>query len=733
MAPPEEEDARGPLEGPLAWPNWFFPAVAGVVLVAYALFVLGPILVVLSQGHAIAGDPSEYLLTARVGLSNAPGAYPYVFPALPSLYAAAGASRLGFAAAYNAADLLSGVLAIGVALAFGLLGYAVGRSRLSAVSSAALAGTFPAVLAEIGWGGQAQFVALISGTVAVALLVWSAPSLPSVGRSAAAGALLAFAALAEPYAAACSVLFAAAVLFLTHRLRGLSLRAILVDAIALLPPVAAVLYVDLRAGPSSPQQLGSPSLYYALGSGGLAFTENLVGLYDLGAVLGCVAIFGALAAVALLTPGLGRRAGIAFAGATVAFLGQAFVVTPEVYWTRAAIFLLLPTAVATAVLTAPHPRAASAPGPYLRRRRWVRRPSRRQGHVIRAAAAAVALSLIAVQLAVDLGGYPGDLTNNEFSRGDLANLTWLRGETGGVLLVAPESLDFPIAFATERPLYPAVQPYWFDTSVERSSAEFASTVLDGSQWIQAGPVELVENGPPGGLSLPTVLVAQSPYLVPLATLTAEEGGTYAQSDRAPATPSPPTLAPGLNSVPQVAGSTRLPTYNLTSLGSVADGAVSLALSFVASGGAGGPLSVGLSFAGVSLSTPVVYGTNASVTATYQEPGEIGVQLPLSLWASGGPGVLVSAPTVVGAPSGPELVWSLVPDEPEFNVSINVTLPQLAAAVPSLVSEASALTSHGVGWVVVDSTTNASALDRFTDDPLFAADGSTNSFAVFRVV
>ena len=731
------EVPRAPPAGRWAFPSWFLPSLALVSFVAYGIFVLAPIVILLQGGWAFAGDPSEYLLSAHRGFGSGPGELPYVFPALPTLYRPIDLFHVPVGQAWAVADLVSGVLLILVAVAFGVLGYALGRSRLAALASGAAAGTFPALIGEVGWGGQAQFVAIILGTLAVALLLTETVRLSAAQRWLVAGLLLGGAALAEPYAAACLVVFAGATLLFQGGRAGLRPRALVRFLPVLVPPAVAVVFVEWLAGPSSPQGLGPPVLLYAATTGGWGFLASAAGLGDLWSVVTYLVVLGVLVVAAFVPPGIDRRSAAVAAGAVVAFAGEAFVVTPATYWPRAETFLVVPLAVAIALLFA-RPRAvpidaspASSTTPSLARPTRRRRARR----WVRGATITVAVALVLVQVVAAYGAYPGDLQFNEFDAQTIGGLSWLRSGSGGVVVVAPEALTFPIAYATERPIYPAVQPFWFDTSEERSAAVFASTVVAGAAWIDSGPLEVVEGGPPGVPSTPSVFLYQSAYLVPVGTFVEEEGGSFGQTfavrAASPAGVSPTLPASGAS----LSGEAQLPTYSVTTLSSVAaNGSAVVNYSFRPVSSGPSSVAVGVAFPGVGLDAGAVPGAVASVEATFSVSGGTTVDLPLTVSAAANASVRV-APVVLGAEDGvPTLLWNVTPaGGGAFNVSIILGLPDLPATDPALVMEAAALAQHDVQWVVVDTATNASALPRFEQDALFSLVATSGPFDVFRVV
>jgi len=731
-----DASAAGSGEAGPGWPRWFAPGVAVALAVGYGILVLGPVVVLLHLGWAFGGDPSEYLLTAHRGFGAGSGDLPYVFPLVPALYSPVSALNPSFADAYALADVVSGLLVIALAGSFGVLGYVVGRGRLASASAAASAGTFPAILGEVGLGGQAQFVALILGTLAAALVLAATPCVPSMRARVGAGLLLAAAALAEPFTAACLVIFVSVALLLALGRRERSWRTGAGYVPLLFPPVLAVAAVELLAGASAPGGLGGSVLSYAVASGGGSFALHALGFADLWTTLGYAIILGGLVVVVVVAPGLGRREGAAVGASLVAFLLEALIVTPAVYWPRAAYFFVLPAAVTTAVLVARLERSAlgtgSAPrgGPRLplrvstRTSRWV-------GHLVAVAAVAVVVG----QVATAYSAYPGTLQFNEFRPTDLGALSWLRSADGGIVLVAPSALTFPVAYATERPLYPAVQPFWFDTDEERSAAVFADTVTAGASWIDAGPLEVVEAGAPGSPSSPSLFVSQSAYFVPVGTVVEEQGDAVAPAVTALPKEAARPWTIAATSGPTLSGATSLPTYAITSAASVsAQAVVSVNLSFEPVDAGAGPVSVGLALSQVGVRNLRFQGLEAELDATFEVPGGTAVDLPLAVTLAGGPTVSVSPPTLASSGNGPMVLWGLDPSSGRgFNASMSVALPSLSTPSASLVVESAALGSNQVQWVVVDPATNSSQLPRFELDPTFAFDRDSGGFDVFRVV
>jgi len=722
--------------GKRALPDWFVPWLGGILFAAYAAFILGPIAALIGSGWAFAGDPAEYLLTAHRGFGSGPGELPYVFPTLPLVYRPFEAIGLSFGRMYAMADLATGVVAILLTIAFGVLGYVLGKGPVAALAAAASAGTFPAILGEIGWGGQAQMLSVTLGVLAVAVLLYRAPALPSWRSGLAAGLLLGLAALTEPYAAACLTLFAAFTVLLFAGRSGLRPAVLLRYASFVAPPIGGAAFVSWFAGAASPKGLGAPVIVYAIQTNSPGFLVTAVGFADVWTVVGYLLVLGAVAVMLVFGPGLERRALAAFGGAALAFVAQVFLVTPATYWPRAATFFVLPLAIATAALVpALFRRMAPARAELSSRpRSWVaRRP--RADRWLRRVSAGAAIALVVAQVVVAYGAYPGGLQFNEFDSNSVGGLSFLRSADGAVVLVAPEALTFPIAYATERPLYPAVQPFWFDTAEERSAAVFASTVASGAAWIDSGSLELVEDGAPSGPSSPSLYVYQSAYLIPVGTVVEEEGGSFAQTYAArgpgPNLAGPTAPASGAS----LTGQTQLPSYQVSTVSSItAGGAVMVNFTFRSAAHPAPSVGVGLTFPQIGLEDARLAGGVASLVGTFQEPGGTAVDLPLQVSVLANSSVDVGPPTINGSAYGPVLLWNLsAPGDPQFNVSIVVDLPSLMPSPPALIQEAAALGDYDVHWVVVDSATNASSLPRFDSDPLFASVRWSGPFEVFEVL
>ncbi|HYA10916.1 MAG TPA: hypothetical protein VEH10_04520 [Thermoplasmata archaeon] len=706
-------------------------------MVGYLVFLFGPILAMIHDGWAFGPDPSEYLLTAHRGFGGGPGELPYVFPLLPAAYTPLNAAGPSFAAAYATADVITAVLLVCLAASFGAIGFVVGRGRVAALASAATVGTFPAFLGEVGWGGQAQFLSLAFGALAVAVLLAVEPGSESWRAKAVAGGLLTAAVLTEPYSAASLVIFAAVVVLFGTRGHFLQRRSLLSYLVALGPPLAAGGALDALVGSSAPQGLDRPVLAYAVGPGGWGFAVASAGFADSQTDLVYLIVVGALVVGAFLAPGIDRRGLTALVGSTVGFLAAVFLLTPAIYWPRAAEFLAIPLGVATAVLIsnlrAPRP-DATAPAPPSPRRRFRLTP--RRVRWVRGGTAMAAVALITVQVVAGYsGGYVGGLQFDEFSMSSLGALSWLRSAEGSVVLVAPKELTFPVAYATERPIYPDVQPFWFDTETERQAAVFGSTVVAGSSWIDAGPLELVEDGPPGYPSNPSLFLYDSDYLVPFGAVVEEEGGAYAAQPPPAGPMSSPAVQPNLPASGAVlVGATQLPTYNVSTVSAFGpSGSFSVNLSFRPASGSPQPVGFGFAFSQVTVGGLERTGLGESLIAQFAQGGGIGLNLSLDIAATGGPSVDVATPALMSAPDGPTLLWNVTPSGGSpFNVSLEFTFSGIATGLASLISEASALAAHDVRWVVVDADTNSTQLPRFALDRVYTFERASGAFDVFRV-
>jgi hypothetical protein len=723
-------------------PEWFSRRTRLLLLLTlfagYAAFILVPIAARLLSGHAFGGDVAEYLLTARQDASGGSGSFHYLFPVLPALYVPYALTNPGYVPSYAFADVVSGLLGILLFGASGVLGYAIGRTAAAAAAAAVCVGTFFLILSEIGWGAQAQSLAFGLGLAAVAILLLDRVPrwLPSAPWSA--GLLLGAAVLTESYSASYFVVFAYAWIVLSQGRRLLSRQAIRTYWPLVALPIAAILGVSALGGSAAANVATDPILPHALTV--YAWSTALSNI-DFGNVVNayaCVLLAGVFVVFAVLATLWTRRAGMIVSASVVGFLVETFLLTPGVYWDRAPYFIVFPMAAAAAVMIPGLPRAIrrssvrdlpSAPGSSRRRRR----------KAIDLACAIAVAGVLLTQSAISLELYPQILRFYDVEPSQISELTWMRGETGGAVMVSPEGLTFPLAYATGRPLFPWTQPIWFDTPSERSAAITADMLVSGRQWIDAGSLKVADTGGPTNSTSPGVFVYRYPYFVKVFDLTEGEGAV----PETPAHNAPPfripNATPGASDpTPAFTDTDSLSTYSVTKATTVGpNGTVWVNLTFRSTSPTMEPVYVGLQAPQADLTGFELGPRGGSLSESHDQPGSTLIKFLSRVGLTVPSNQTLGAPIESAASGFPTIYWPISPGVGftggELNVSFSIGVAGLSPSAPALLTESSVMRENGIEWAILDTSAEAGLLPRFNLDPTFQLYWSSPTYDVYRVV
>jgi hypothetical protein len=704
---------------------------------AYGTLILVPIVVRLASGHEFGGDVGEYLLTSHQLLTSTAASDRYLFPALPALYVPGSASNWSYVVSYAAADLVSGLLTLALVAGAGLLGYSLHRSAVSAGASAGIVGTFFLTLEEIGWGAQGQILAFALGVTAVALLLRTQldPRPPRVVYGVAL--LLGAAVLTESYAAAYFVLWILILLVVELGRRALTRESLRAYWPVIALPAAALAVVSVTGGSAAASVVRYPILPYVLSPGPLLNAFFQIDFGNIANAFACLLLLGTFAVFAVLGRTWTRRDAVVALSALLAFAVEVLVLTPIVYWDRAPYFLAFPLAIASAAMApaALTSRAARSQLPPARPHRWKLRL--RRSRWVDVAGSVVVAGALLTQTVVAVDTYPGILSFYDIDATSLSALTWLRGDTGGLLSAAPEGQTFAIAYATERPIFPRTQPVWFDNAPEQQAAILASKLVAGRQWIDAGALTVVDTGSPSNTSSPAVFASEYPYFVNLFDLTESEGGTFATSDPGTALDRSGVAAPLSAPAAAFIDNDTLPTYNVTKQTSVsANGTVAVDLTFASTNGTSGPTYVDLQVPQADLDSSAPHLDAVEMSESFGMVGSISVAFSSRATLTGTPNATVAPPDVSVTQDFPTVSWEVAPRAGFTGRSWNVTLflevGVGTATAPRLVSESDELASNGIGWALVDVSTDPSLVPRFAFDPMFVTYWTSPTYTIYRV-
>lgn len=712
-------------------------------------FVFVPIVAVTSSGLLFGGDWAQYLLTSQVYLDHQSNLLTYPFPALPIAYLPVTVLFSNSIAAAYAAEVVSGVLLLAIYLAAYRFFASLTGSPWAGIAGALFLASSPLLLDELGWGGQAQYLAIVLGLLAAHVMLTQVEGRERWEGAIGAGLLLAAAALSEGYAAAYFVLGIGVWLVLEHRW-DVFRRPWLLRAAAILLPALAVLGIlaalnrsiaDNTVGRPLLDAAGSLPLYEALYLRLTFHSGFLIVLYPLLAV-----------AYVLIWKNLNRdRPGTrTFLPAfVIAWVPVFLFLTPAVDTDRALYFALLP--LATMVTGS----AEALPQLWARDRETVPssgpEPLRRWGRIPRGPAAVVpvlavvALLTVGVQVGVASHTYYGSLTYYAYNADVLKELAQLNDKNGSLLLVSPNLGVFPAAWASGRNAYfgPPSQPATFTRSSQQASVVAANVLAGGPSWINAGSTWVIDGEPGWATPAPGLLEESGLFLVETLAL---------NDSRAWITYSPtafPNETEGLSlfsapSIVHVVNPTNLTTtYTWTDV----------TVTKVVSVDAVGDVRIALRFAfqaaipraiGVSLTTPAGLPTTTTVLSAAL-PSQLELQqtydagfLPTLFTDSVG----VSATGLTGTTAytdanstGPGYVTVALTPTSANATTLDATIsirPNGIAPGPVVVeTEASVLAADDIAWVAVERSSGNAYLERFLNDPTFSLVSSGTYYLIFE--
>ncbi|MGA7845706.1 MAG: hypothetical protein WCB18_01260 [Thermoplasmata archaeon] len=729
-----------------------------------------------ASNRVFGGDVAEYLFTSHGYLHGASNLFSYPYPLLPALYLPLVSAVPGMVASFQLGDLTSGIALLFFCVGIYALALKLTRSTLAAVLAAAACGTQPFLMTEVGWTGIAQFVAFGLGALGLVFLVATKES-PSLKLTWAGGGLFLLAVLAEPYSAGYFVVAAAIYVLGRWRLGAFRPEFVVRMSPLFAPSIAAVAYLSFLHPQIAATGLADPVLLHIqnLSNWGLMigqFDGNnsyLLGLYGLTAIFYVLvrgqlqksipidswalrALFAALLVqVLLLTPYATSTRGPYFLviplGLLIGRLSQLLSLLPQDSLQPTGQVVAseasggLPRAAESKEVTPPADLTTPFDSPENRR------PSTMSGRLLsRMVVVGVALAVVVVgfQLGVSSASYPAAINFYGESTSQLQELTWLRAEVGGVLYIAPNPSTFPIVFATQRPVFPLVQPLYFTSADQRSAAALAWALASGVNWLQGGQVEFVDAAPAWAQPSPGLFVDEYPYDVQL--LRTGDGlifATYSPaSNPAIVYTVSPFYAPARNTT--VVGDSIVDTYQwqyltLTkTLSMEPDGSANMTLGFafhqavpqslqirvvspqakvsevqVASENGNSSARILQSFSGGSV--PASYSTNETVQA-------VGLRQTTQFIATDQYG-LPEVRTTLNVTGSPTTTYT---------VYVHFSVSGLSASSPSAVTESEALTSSGIRWVVINKASDTNYINRFVNDPTFILYSQSAHYDFFKV-
>lgn len=730
----------------------------------------GPILVLMHQGVVFGPDVTEYLFTAHNFLDGTSSTFSYPYPLLPLLYTPVVLTWPGFLSSYQVGDVSLGF----VLLFLGICAYAFFR-RISSSSLAAAIGatavvTQPLLLSEAGWTGLAQFVAIGLGLLGLTTLI-RYRSESRVRFAGLTGVLLILSTLSEPYSAAYFVVAGIFYSIFAWRLKMLSPRVLGGLALAFVPALVGGLSLDL-AYPQLAQSglhqlvinhLGNEATWHWMFTVFVQSNWYLWGIY-------AIAI-GVFLLLRLRYGGGFVREPVVLPALLVALVPQTLVLTPlfssnrAIYFAAIPLALVLarlaqmsrdsravfeaverdstPTAGTTTARDTPTSMSSSLSLPL--RLRSVKGRYQFAGEAI--GALVISVLVIGAQGGLATHDYPAALKNYSESPGVLEQLTWLRGQSGGVVYVGPDNQLFPVEFAMERPIFPAVQPKILNTASQQDAAILGNTIAYGVNWLDAGQIVLTDSEPVWSLPAPAIFVSEAPYYVQLLRLS----DAFATARYSPLG-SPTTIynvslsgAPSRSS--SIIGNALVDTFAYPRVSVVrtttvdSSGLINITLNYRFQDA----IVRGL---GLDVISPQVTVDSASIATV---DGDSVVLLHQSYWLNSGtrvvttystsetissPGMAQSSKFVSSNQYGLPAVQTgfVATNGSVLNYTVTILLSIFGITPGPIVpvTESSALVQDGIHWAVVAKGVDSNVINRFLHDPMFTLYLQSEDYDFFEV-
>jgi hypothetical protein len=745
MAGPATSPDPGTVSPPR--PNRRADAAFVAVLAGFVVFVFAPIAAVSNQGILFGGDWGQYLITSHAYLHGQFQVLSYPYPVLPLLYIPVELAAPNVVAAALAAETIGGLLLIAIFVAAYSLFEALTRSKGAALLAALFLGTTPLFLDELGWAGQAQFLAIALGLAALSLYLRRVGPDGALRPTIVVSLLLTIAGLTEAYSTAFFLFAIVAHLLLVHRRAAFGRTWLVRGAILLVPAVVALALLTIfnpalagtSLGGSLATHLGYGPLYVALFERLTFHSPPLEVLYPVVAGV-YVLLWPKIAA-----PDPARRWLVP--ALALAWVPMFVVLTPAVDTDRSLYFALPPLAAMIGEIAAGLPAlwdryTDPARGRAPRPTRWGPMPRGRAA--VLPVLAVAALLTVGVQVGVSSYTAYGSLTYYGYPTGVLQQLTPLASENGTVLLLSPNLGSFSAAWAAGLNTYfgPPTQPAMFTRANQQQAVITGTLLSNGPAWIAAGNTWVVNSEPTWQTPAPAILEYQGLYLVEtlsfndsLATVTFSPTGSPLYNETLALSAAPSIVASAnATALTTVYG---FPGVTVTKTVSVAaNGTIDLDLSYRFSG-------VNAKAVTVALSAPALLPTTTNAPA--RVPSSVTVQqtyrngyLPTvftNTVALSAPGLSGTTVYVGGSrPFAGELISNLTtraPNVTSLSVAMAITTGGLSSGPGTVVSEAPVLAANDLAWVAVERSSPGQYLERFLNDPKFTLWATEPYYLLFR--
>ena len=726
-----------------------FRRVHLLATVAFLALVFVPILAIFAEGLLFGGDWGQYALTSQLYVNHQSNMLYYPEPVLPVLYLPITLLFGSSLAVGYAADLFGGVLLVAIYFT----GYPVFRevsgSPWGGLAGALLVATSPLMMDEVGWAGQAQFLAIAFGLAATWVLLRKVAVEGRERWALVAGVLLGLAVLSESYSALYFLVSLFVWLLFTYRSRILGRSGLLRAVAVFVLPLLALGALGLANSGLASNVISEPLVAR------VAYLPLFKALYLRFAFDSYVllVLYPSIAVAYLLLwrrLTYGNRAFRWFAPALLlAWIPQFLLFTPVVDTDRALYFAFLPAAAMVALLAGALPAvwtaAVSDPGGRPLRTRWGRIPRGRRSIV--PILAVIAVVTIGAQAGVSAHSYYGSLTYYGYDAGVLSELSLLESKNGSLLLLTPNLGNFASSWASGRNTFfgPPSQPATYTRSDQQLAVIDGNLLAYGASWIHAGNTWAIDAEPEWEAPAPLILQFSGQYLFQAL----EMNDSLSWIEYSPASEPSVVENVSLFSAPsivhsvgpaEIATTYAWPGLSVTkTLSTDLEGNITIALrfSFVATV----PRAVGLT---LTLPNP-----RHTVETTYQAavPSSLKVVqvlkngfLPfpfpdtVGLTASGFSGTTTFVGPSANLSVAGAIVSRLEPTSPSAtNYSATFSIaPGGMSSLPSVtVGEASILSANGISWVAVERSMGSGFLERFLNDPEFSLYAASPHYLFFE--
>jgi len=466
-----------------------------VFLVTYSLFVLVPAIRAMSPTTITGLDVGEYAATASSLAKGATNMFSYPYPVVPLIYVPVVLLAGSTEAVFAVGSIFSAVFLILVSVSFYFFMRQVFGSDLAAAVGAGLMGLFPLWFDEVGWGGQAQFLAIVFGILSIACY-FSFLRKPRLRTWIGTSLLLLLAGFTEGYVTA----FFAIVLFIWGLLEFIpkpnrNPKGFALTILSLVP--CGVLIASQTFSNSSTQVYAySVPLIAGLSKGLFLELVNRIvfGQAYLILVLDVVGILFVLRWARAKT----RVGNIAIA-LWVGFVIQTLLVTPAVYADRGLYFLPLPFGVMAAELGAQSMGRTA------------------QGKTNYGILGCLIIGIL-IFGNVSASTYPGSLTYYSNGTQNLQTFPQVPPGDSAVLWASTRFEVWPAVFIMGRNVFQPSQAQYFTRTNQIQSSEMATDVSQGVGWVQSGEVTAIDAEPAWAEPSPALYVSNFPFNAELFSL-----------------------------------------------------------------------------------------------------------------------------------------------------------------------------------------------------------------------